>query len=133
MLTKGGDRRVLRIWLRAEFLFEPDQGRTAGEKLTDDGKARLDAAIAPYLEHLASGVLMIEGYAQQGTRDEQYLTSRMRAAIARDYLIGKFHLEPQATGSMPLGAESSDNPGQAPWDGVALAVFVPKSVFSALK
>jgi phospholipid/cholesterol/gamma-HCH transport system substrate-binding protein len=133
LLSKGGDRRVLRIWLRADLVFEPDEGHAGAERLTDEGKARLDAAIAPYLEHLAAGVLVIEGYAQQGARDEQYLASRARAAIVRDYLIGKFHLEPQATGSMPLGAESSGNPGQGPWDGVALAVFVPKGVFSALK
>jgi phospholipid/cholesterol/gamma-HCH transport system substrate-binding protein len=133
LLTKNGDRRVLRIWLRADLLFEQDEKHTGAERLTDEGEARLDAAIAPYLEHLGTGVLMVEGYAQQGARGEQYLRSRARAAIARDYLIGKFHLEPQGTGSMPLGAESSGNPGQAPWDGVALAVFLPKSVFSALK
>jgi phospholipid/cholesterol/gamma-HCH transport system substrate-binding protein len=133
MLTKSGDRRMLRIWLRADLVFEPDQGNAGRERLTEDGKARLDSAIAPYLEHLASAILVIEGYAQQGARDEQYLTSRARAAIARDYLIGKFHLEPQATGSMALGAESSGNPDPAPWDGVALAVFVPKRLFSALK
>ena len=68
---------------------------------------------------------MVEGYAQQGTPDEQYLRSRARASIVRDYLIGKFHLDPQATGAMPLSADSTDSPGKAPWDGVALAVILP--------
>ena len=51
--------------------------------------------------------MIVEGYAQQGTRDEQYLRSRARASIVRDYLIGKFHLDPQATGAMPLSADST--------------------------
>ena len=45
----------------------------------------------------------------------------------RDYLIGKFHLDPQATGAMPLGADSTGSPEKAPWDGVALAVILPKA------
>jgi phospholipid/cholesterol/gamma-HCH transport system substrate-binding protein len=133
ILTKGGDRRVLRVWLRADRLFRSEPGSVGAERLTDEGEARLESAIAPYLQHLASGVLVIEGYAQTGTRDEDYLTSRARAAVVRDYLIGKFHLAPQMTGTMPLGAESSGHPGQASWDGVALAVFLPKRVFAALK
>ena len=84
----------------------------------------MDAAIAPYLEHLASGIVMVEGYAQQGPRDEQYLRSRARASIVRDYLVGTFHLDPQATGAMPLSADSTGSPGKAPWDGVALAVIL---------
>ena len=73
---------------------------------------------------------MVEGYAQQGTRDEQYLRSRARASIVRDYLIGKFHLDPQATGAMPLSADSTGSPGKAPWDGVALAVILPKDALT---
>ena len=38
----------------------------------------------------------------------------------------KFHLDPQATGAMPLSADSTDSPGKTPWDGVALAVILPK-------
>jgi hypothetical protein len=32
----------------------------------------------------------------------------------RDYLIGKFHLDPQATGAVPLSGESTDSPGKTP-------------------
>ena len=71
--------------------------------------------------------MIVEGYAQQGTRDEQYLRSRARASMVRDHLIGTFHLDPQATGAMPLSADSTDSPGRSPWDGVALAVILPKN------
>jgi hypothetical protein len=113
---------------RSHVRAEPDH--PSSERVTDAGKAWVDSAIAPYLEHVASGIVIVEGYAQQGTRDEQYLRSRTRASIVRDYLIGKFHLDPQATGAMPLGATATGSPGNAPWDGVALAVILPKGAIS---
>jgi hypothetical protein len=70
---------------------------------------------------------MIEGYAQQGSRTDQHLTSRARAAMVRDYLVAKFGLDPEATGIMPLGADSAGSPENAPWDGVALAFFIDRA------
>jgi phospholipid/cholesterol/gamma-HCH transport system substrate-binding protein len=125
-----GRREATRVWVSANELFEPDPGQPANERLTDEGRLRIDAAIAPFLRHVASGVVMIEGYAQQGSLDEQYLQSRGRASLVRDYLLGKFHLDPEATGVMPLGADSVDSPGR-PWEGVALAVILPKGTISS--
>lgn len=133
VLTKGSDRRVVRAWQPADLLFEKDPDRQENERLTTPGREWLDSAIAPYLEHVASGIVVVEGYSQGGTRDEQYLRSRARAAIVRDYLIGKFHLDPQATGAVPLGAQSTGSPGKAPWDGVALAVILPKAALEVRK
>jgi len=101
------------------------------EQLSEAGKDGVQAAIAPYLEYVASGIVMVEGYAQDGSRDEQYLRSRARASIVRDYLVGTFHLDPQATGAMPLSGDSTGSPGKAPWDGVALAVILPKDALTA--
>jgi phospholipid/cholesterol/gamma-HCH transport system substrate-binding protein len=126
-LTKGSDRRLIRVWGRADVLFEPEPDHPENERLTEPGKAWIDAAIAPYLEHVASGIVIVEGYAQQGTRDEQYLRSRTRASMVRAHLLGKFDLDPQATGAMPLSADSTGGPGNSPWDGVALAVILPKA------
>ena len=126
-LTKGSDRRLVRVWRSSDVLFEPQPEQPQNERLTDPGKAGVDAAIAPFLEEVASGIVMVEGYAQQGKVEEQYLRSQARAAIVREYLIGRFHLDPQATGAMALSADSPDSPGQAPWDGVALAVILPKA------
>jgi phospholipid/cholesterol/gamma-HCH transport system substrate-binding protein len=129
-LTKGSDRRVVRVWLRSDVLLEPEPGYPEKEQLSEAGKAGVDAAIGPHLEYLASGIVMVEGYAQQGPRDEQYLRSRARALIVRDYLVGTFHLDAQATGAMPLSADSPGSPGKAPWDGVALAVILPKDALT---
>jgi hypothetical protein len=125
-LTKGGDRRSVRMWLRSDVLLEPEPDHPENERLTAAGKLGVESALAPYLEHVGSGIVIVEGYAQQGQRDERYLRSRARALMVRDYLVGKFHLDPQATGAMALGAESTDSPGKAAWDGVALAVILPK-------
>jgi phospholipid/cholesterol/gamma-HCH transport system substrate-binding protein len=125
-LTRKGARRTVRIWLGAPVLFEPDPERPDAERLTDDGKARLDSAMATFLERLPSAVLIVEGYAQKGSKDEQYLQSRLRASTARSYLIGRFQLDPAMTGIMPLGRDSEGSPDGVPWEGIALAVFQEK-------
>jgi hypothetical protein len=83
--------------------------------------------MATFLDRIPGTVLVVEGYAQPGTKDEQYLRSRQRASIVRDYLMDKFHLDPRSTGIMPLGKESAGSPDGTPWDGVALAVFEEKA------
>ena len=125
-LTQGGLVQTSRNWLKAAALFEPTPERQPDERLTKDGQAQLDAAISAYLDRAASGVLMIEGYVQAGTRDELYLRSRVRASLVRDYLIGKYGLTPQTVGAMPLGKDSAGSPAGEPWDGVALAFFEEK-------
>jgi archaellum component FlaC len=122
-----GDRRPVRIWLRDKVLFDEAVAGAAIKQLSDLGKARLDSAVAPFLDQLADGVLIVEGFSQRGTRDEQYLTSRAKAALARDYLIGKFYLDPQATGIMPLGAGSAGSPDGDRWDGIAVTIFLEPS------
>jgi phospholipid/cholesterol/gamma-HCH transport system substrate-binding protein len=128
----GEDRGVIRIWLKASVVFESMPG-SAGERLTDAGKRRLQSAMAPYLEHLSEGILVVEGYAREGSSDEQYLRSRERAAAARDYLIGTFSLAPQATGLMPLGSQASGSPAGDDWDGLALAFLAKRETLAAAR
>ena len=121
-LTPNARRSVARIWLGTAVLFQRDP-KTGDEALTQDGRARLNSAMTPYLPRLADGVLMIEGYAQEGSRAEQYLLSRRRAALVRDYLVSTFQLDPGNVGVMPLGAEAEESPDGQKWDGTALAFF----------
>ncbi|MEQ1759449.1 MAG: MlaD family protein [Vicinamibacterales bacterium] len=125
-LTAKSDRRAAQVFLASDALFESEPDSIGRERLSEAGKSALAAAIAPYLERLASGILMVEGYSQQGPAEERYLRSRVRASIVRDYLLGTFMLDPQNTGAIPLSAESPGSPGNVPWDGVALAVILPK-------
>jgi hypothetical protein len=69
---------------------------------------------------------MVEGYASAGSRDEQFLQSRARAVSVRAYIVGKFHLDPRATGIMALGDDVVGSPLGNRWEGVALALFVNK-------
>lgn len=125
-LTKGGlQQRVPRDWIEAAELFEPADA-PALERLSAAGRVRLDASIGGYLDRTTGGVLIVEGYAQRGSKQEQYLRSRVRGSLVRDYLIATFGLTPQTTGVMPLGRESAGSPGKKPWDGVAIAVFEEK-------
>ena len=48
------------------------------------------------------------------TGDARYLNSRTRAQLVRDYIVGKFKLDPNYVAIMPMGAEApgkSDRPG----------------------
>jgi phospholipid/cholesterol/gamma-HCH transport system substrate-binding protein len=116
------DRRVLRIWARAGVLFEKDaNGR---EQLTDDGKARLDSAMATFVQYPRTSPFVVEGYAREITADERFLLSRWRAQLVRDYIVGKFGLDSNYVAVMPMGSEAPGSPDGDRWDGVALALFV---------
>jgi len=125
VITANGERQPVRVWLAAPVLFEIDP-ETDRERLSEAGKARLDSAIEPFLDRLTDVVLMVEGYSQLPTHDTRYLQSLDRASSVREHLIGRFRLDPQAVGGVPLENDSPGSPGNEPWDGVALALFMAK-------
>ncbi len=127
-LTRRG-RTAVRVWLETPRVFAAAPATAAGRapRLSEEGQERLNAAIAPYLEHVTDLVVVIEGFAQIQGRDQQFLLSRARGAAVRDYLLGQFHLDPGAVGVMPLGNESPGSPRSQPWDGIALAFFLPSA------
>jgi phospholipid/cholesterol/gamma-HCH transport system substrate-binding protein len=126
VLTKGSNRRATRVWLRDDDLFVKAQGSNDGEQLTNEGRARLDAALAPNLPRVADSIVMIEGYSRSGSVPNQYVESRARAALVREYLIERFRLDSGAVGLMPLGADAVGSPQGSTWSGIALAVFVER-------
>jgi phospholipid/cholesterol/gamma-HCH transport system substrate-binding protein len=125
VLTKDGDRRTSRMWLRDDVIFAPAAAGVA-EQLTDEGTVRIDAALAPHLPRLVDAIMVVEGYSNQGSRAEQYVVSRTRAALVREYVIERFQLDPDTVGVMPLGADAPGSPEGSTWSGVALAVFVER-------
>jgi len=124
-VLETGERRALRIWVRAAVLFETDA--KGSERLSADGQARLDSAMSQFIRYPRNSPFVVEGYAPGPTNDERFLTSRRRCQLVRDYLVGKFALDPAFVASMPMGQESSGSPDGNHWDGVALALFVPTS------
>jgi phospholipid/cholesterol/gamma-HCH transport system substrate-binding protein len=116
------NRRVQRIWAHADVLFV--SGPDGEERLTDDGRSRLDSAMAAYLRYPRTTPIVVEGYAGAGTYDAQFRLSRRRAQLVRDYIVGRFGLQPQFVAVMPLGAEAPGSPSNGRWEGVAIAAFV---------
>lgn len=120
------DRRVLRIWVNDGVLFTSDE--KGQPRLTDDGRARLDSAMSQFVRYPRNSPLVVEGYAARpATADERFLLSRQRAQLVRDYLVGKFGLDPNFVATMAMGEEAPGSPSGDRWDGVALAIFVATS------
>lgn len=124
-VLETSERHALRIWARADVLFETDAN--GNERLTPDGQARLDSAMSQFVKYPRNTPLVVEGYAERDTNGERFLVSRRRAQLVRDYLVGKFSLDVSFVASMPMGQEASGSPNGSRWDGVALALFVPTS------
>jgi phospholipid/cholesterol/gamma-HCH transport system substrate-binding protein len=125
----GEDREPLRIWLGAPILFA--KAENGQEVLTDQGKQRLDKAMATFLRYPADLPLVVEGYSTRPTSDQQLLQSRARASLVRDYVTGRFSRNPNTVGTAPLGADAIDSPsGNQQWDGIALTLWVPRKAFA---
>jgi len=119
------DRHVLRIWVAATVLFEKDA--KGDERLSEGGRARLDSAMSQFVRYPRNSPFVVEGYAHEATNDQRFLLSRRRAQLVRDYVVGKFGLDPNYMAVMPIGEEAKGSPAGDRWDGVALALFVATS------
>jgi phospholipid/cholesterol/gamma-HCH transport system substrate-binding protein len=137
----GKYRQPIRIWLRADKLLAPvgpsASATTPGgvaaprtvESLSNDGRARLDQAMAELLRYPRNSPLIIEGYALADTRDERFLRAAERARQVRDYVVAKYGVSPNHVATMPLGNEATGSPDGNQWDGVALALWVDRRAF----
>jgi phospholipid/cholesterol/gamma-HCH transport system substrate-binding protein len=122
-----GDRRVLRIWLTADVLFERDANGV--ERLSEGGLVRLESAMSQFVRYPQKSPFVVEGYSLDATGDARYLSGRTRAQLVRDYIVGKFKLDPNYVATMPMGSEAPGSPSGRDWNGVALAMFVERSAF----
>jgi hypothetical protein len=121
---------MLRIWLSSEVLFATDAN--GGLVLTEGGRARVESAMAAFLPYVRNNPLVVEGYATGGSSGERFLRSRARGGTVLDYAIRTFGLDARRAAVMPLGEEAPGSPHDGRWDGVALAVFVPKTALARL-
>jgi phospholipid/cholesterol/gamma-HCH transport system substrate-binding protein len=123
-------RTAVRIWIDADGLFVTDPV-TGAERLTNDGRRRLDSAMADLVRYPRDSPLVVEGYAVRASGEPEYLQSVDRAQLVRDYLLARFRRQATLTDIMPLGAEAIGSPrGDNRWSGVALALFVDNKVLS---
>jgi phospholipid/cholesterol/gamma-HCH transport system substrate-binding protein len=123
-VLENGKRRAMRIWLSAEMLFDESPGATP--LLSEDGRARIDSAMATYLKYVPSYPIVIEGYATSGTRQERWRTGQRWAGMVRDYVLERYDLTPQNAGFISLGNDAQGSPNDGAWDGVAVTLFIDR-------
>ena len=116
------DRRVVRVWLRADMLFTTNAD--GQEVLTDAGRSRLESAMSEFLTHPPDSPIIVEGYAPGASYDARYITSRRRASLVREYLVSKIQLDLSRMGVMAMGDQAPGSPANGAWDGIAIAVFL---------
>ncbi len=125
-VLENGKRKAMRIWLGDDVLFERRPDGT--EVLSEDGRTRIDSAMATYLEYLPANPIVIEGYATEGTMPERFREARQRAGVVRAYVLGRYELPPQNVGYIALGGDASGSPaGDDRWDGVAVTLFLDRT------
>jgi phospholipid/cholesterol/gamma-HCH transport system substrate-binding protein len=110
-----------RTWLDARNLFAA--GNDGAVQLIERGGHDIDSAIAPVVDALPNHVVIIEGYSATGTPDQQFVTSRKRADLVREYLEEHFHLIHSDVGIVPLRDKPPQCTGRNTWNGVAIVLF----------
>jgi hypothetical protein len=126
----GEHRDPIRIWLRGDLLFETAPA-AANEALSEDGRIRLDRAMAEVLRYPQDTPLIVEGYAVGNTRDVRFRLAADRARQVREYIIARYGWAPTLVGTMPLGEQAINGPNGAEWDGVSLAAWVDRRALRA--
>jgi phospholipid/cholesterol/gamma-HCH transport system substrate-binding protein len=110
-----------RTWLDSSRLFAT--GSDGKGQLVETGRRHIDSAVAPFVDTLMNHVVIVEGYAADGTPDQQYVTSRRRADLVREYLEAHFHLLHSDVGIVPLRDKPPPAAGRKTWNGVAIVLF----------
>ena len=122
-VLEGKDRTALRVWIEADALFA--RGSDGIDRLTADGRRRLDSAMADLVRYPRDSPLVVEGYAESAEGAAAYLMSVDRAQAVRDYLLARFRRQTTLTDIMPMSDTAAGSPsGDKRWSGVALALFV---------
>jgi phospholipid/cholesterol/gamma-HCH transport system substrate-binding protein len=121
------DRTAIRIWIEAGLLFTRDAAGV--ERLSDEGRRRLDSAMADLVRYPRDSPLVVEGYGDLSGGESAYLQSVDRAQLVREYLLARFRRQATLTDIMPMGSDAVGSPsGDRRWSGVALALFVRNDV-----
>lgn len=127
-LLERDNRTAVRIWLDAGVLFSRDAD--GNERLSDEGRRRIDSAMAQLVRYPRDSPLIVEGYARGTDEATAFLISIDRGTVVRDYVLSRFRRQATLTDVMPLSTEAIGSPtGDGRWAGVALAMYVRNDVF----
>ena len=98
-------------------------GSNGTVQLDENGRHAIDGAVAPVVDSLPGHLVIVEGYSGTGTPDQQYVISRSRADLVREYLEAHFHLRHSGVGIVPLRNKPPRGAGRNAWNGVAIVLF----------
>lgn len=107
-----------RTWLNADQLFSRD--RSGAEELSPAGKETIDSELAGYGDSMLGDPIMVEGYSTYESTVERLELSHMRAVIVRNYILGRFHLNPNSVGAVALAGQPPKGAGREEWNGISI-------------
>jgi phospholipid/cholesterol/gamma-HCH transport system substrate-binding protein len=110
-----------RTWLDAANLFATGGNGTV--QLDETGRLAIDRAVAPVVDSVLDHLIIVEGYSAMGSPDQQFVMSRRRANLVREYLEAHFHLIHSDVGIVPLRDRPPHCAGRDTWNGVAIVLF----------
>jgi phospholipid/cholesterol/gamma-HCH transport system substrate-binding protein len=110
-----------RTWLDAANMFVT--GSNGAVQLDETGRHAIDGAVAPVVDSLPDHLVIVEGYSGTGSPDQQFVMSRRRANLVREYLEAHFHIVHSDVGIVPLRDKPPPNAGRETWNGVAIVLF----------
>ncbi len=109
-----------REWVHgAVFTVKTD----GSEELSPFGRANIDLAMAGIQRFTEGIALIVEGYSSNGTANDEFIRSRERASLVRDYLEKKFALNSNYVGVMAMGAPPSTGASQPDDNSVAIVLL----------
>jgi phospholipid/cholesterol/gamma-HCH transport system substrate-binding protein len=114
-------KKAKRVWLDGTELFA--KSPKGVESLSEKGRAELDKAMSAFVPNLPNSPIMVEGYADRGSPDEEFRESQQRAAVVQDYLEARFQLNPKLVGRIPLGDSPPESSGKKDWNGISLVLL----------
>ncbi len=110
-----------RTWLDAANMFVT--GSNGAVQLDETGRHAIDGAVAPVVDSLPDHLVIVEGYSGTGSPDQQFVMSRRRANLVREYLEAHFHIVHSDVGIVPLRDKPPPSSGRDTWNGVAIVLF----------
>jgi phospholipid/cholesterol/gamma-HCH transport system substrate-binding protein len=110
-----------RTWLDAANMFVTGSNGTV--QLDETGRHAIDGAVAPVVDSLPDHLVIVEGYSGAGSPDQQFVMSRRRANLVREYLEAHFHIVHSDVGIVPLRDKPPPGAGRDTWNGVAIVLF----------
>ncbi len=110
-----------RAWLPADQMFERHADGT--ETLRIEGRNLLGGVVAQNGDAIVESPIVIEGYDEGESADEQLARSRTRAILVRQYLLNHFQLDASHIGMLAMKNLAPTGLQHSTWNGVCVVVL----------